>query len=65
MFDNTAQIPEVEFGGQYGFLRANIEIGSEGKQPTLTFGYYWTCKNEHSATTYAIGLVISEKRLAH
>jgi hypothetical protein len=31
MFDTTAQIPEVEFGGQYGFLRANIEIGPEDK----------------------------------
>jgi len=29
MFDTTAQIPEFELGGQYGY-------------PTLTSGYYWT-----------------------
>jgi hypothetical protein len=31
MFETTAQIPEVEFGGKYGYLRANIDIGPEGK----------------------------------
>ena len=25
-FETTAQIPEVEFGGKYGYLRANIDI---------------------------------------
>ena len=46
IFETTVQIPEVEFGGQIRIL--------EGKYPTLTFGYYWTCKNEHIATKYVI-----------
>jgi hypothetical protein len=31
MFDITTQTPQVEFGGKYGYLRANIDIGPEGK----------------------------------
>ena len=31
MFNTTPQIPEVEFGGKYGYLRENIDIGPEGK----------------------------------
>jgi hypothetical protein len=34
-------------------------ICSEGKYPTLTFSYYWTCKNEHIATKYVINLIIN------
>jgi hypothetical protein len=29
MFATTAQIPEVEFGDRYGYLRANIDIDPE------------------------------------
>jgi hypothetical protein len=25
-FETTAQIPEVEFGGKYGYMRANTDI---------------------------------------
>ena len=25
-FETTAQIPEVEFGGKYGYMRANMDI---------------------------------------
>jgi hypothetical protein len=54
-FETTAQIPEVKFGGKYGYLRANTDI--EGKWPTLTSNYYWTCKNEHIATKYVINII--------
>jgi hypothetical protein len=26
IFETTAKIPEVEFGGKYGYLRANTDI---------------------------------------
>jgi hypothetical protein len=26
-FETTAQIPEVEFGGKYGYMRANTDSG--------------------------------------
>jgi hypothetical protein len=26
IFETTAQIPEVEFGGKYGYMRANMDI---------------------------------------
>ena len=26
IFETTAQIPEVEFGGKYGYMRANTDI---------------------------------------
>jgi len=29
IFETTAQIPEVEFGGKYGYLRANTDIGGQ------------------------------------
>jgi hypothetical protein len=31
IFATAAQEPEVEFGGKYGYLRSNIDIGPEGK----------------------------------
>jgi hypothetical protein len=40
---------------KYGYLRANTDI--EGKWPTLTSNYYWTCKNEHIATKYVINII--------
>ena len=51
-FETTAQIPEVEFGGKYGYMRANMDIIYPvfALRQTLTFSYYWTCKNEHIAT---------------
>ena len=29
IFETTAQIPEVEFGDKYGYLRANTDIGGQ------------------------------------
>jgi hypothetical protein len=26
IFETTAQIPEVEYGGKYGYMRANMDI---------------------------------------
>ena len=60
IFDTTGQMPEVEFGGLYEYLRENIYIGSEGnihigfegKYSTLTSD--WICKTEHIATQYVI-----------
>ena len=64
-FETTAQISEVLLRGQiriyegkYRYLRATTDICPEGKKPTLTFSYYWTCKNEHIATKYVINVFI-------
>jgi hypothetical protein len=31
ILETTAQIPEVEYGGKYGYMRANTDICPEGK----------------------------------
>ena len=45
-------MPEVEFGGKYGYMRANTDICPV--LPTLTSNYYWTCNkicdNMHYST---------------
>jgi len=35
-------------------IGANTDICPEGKKPTLTSSYYWTCKNEHTTTKNVI-----------
>ena len=52
IFETTAQIPEVEFGGKYEYYRENTDICS------VFFSYYWTCKNEHIAMKYVINHVL-------
>jgi hypothetical protein len=42
IFETTAHIPEVEFGGKYGYMRANLR---ENNQHWL-LAIYWTCKNK-------------------
>ena len=39
-FETTAQIPEVEFGGKYGYIRANMDI--------------WGQKNTDICTVFAL-----------
>jgi hypothetical protein len=40
-FETTAQIPEVEFGGKYGYMRANMDIWGQINDTFIFIGY-WT-----------------------
>ena len=52
------------YEGKYGYLRTKRDLSRicpDGKQPTLTYSYYWTCKNEYRyiATKYVIIIISS------